>query len=160
MIQHGKIQKTQTRRKGISWRILLLFFLEIYFESQNSHQLFTDISYLSPLVYLELATENFNCTIFGIWQQKLTTNKSKSKKLWRQRCRSPSNHMLWKQKLFSVSKVVKLFSVRLLNNVTIYKINKNNSKNGQLCTKIRKFCMETRSNKSKKTFCKNNRPQN
>ena len=33
----------------------------------------------------------------------------------RERCRSTSNQMLGKQKIFSVSNVEKLFSVRLLN---------------------------------------------
>ena len=48
----------------------------------------------------------------------------------------------------------KLFPIRLLNNITIYKRNKNNSKNGKLVRKIRKFCMKTRSTKSKKTCSK------
>ena len=30
-------QKRKQEQKGISWRIQLLFFLEIYIESQNSH---------------------------------------------------------------------------------------------------------------------------
>ena len=65
-----------------------------------------------------------------------------------------------KPKNFSISNLVKVFSVRLLSIVTIYQRNKKNSKNGQLCTKIIKFCMKTRSTKSKKTFRKNNQQQN
>ena len=68
----------------------------------------------------------------------------------RERCRSPSNHMLGKQKKCSTLNVVK-FSSLMLNNVTIYKRNENYSKYGQLCTKMRKFCMKTRATKSKKT---------
>ena len=30
-------KKRKPEQKGISWRILLLFFLEIYFESQINH---------------------------------------------------------------------------------------------------------------------------
>ena len=61
----------------------------------------------------------------------------------------------YEKKVCSISNVVfqSVFLVRLLNNVTNYKRNRNSSKNGKLCTKIRKFCMKTGSTKSKKTFC-------
>ena len=47
--------------------------------------------------------------------------------------------MLGKQKIYSVSKFVKRFSVRLSNKVTIYKRNKNNSKMGNYAQKSENF---------------------
>ena len=53
----------------------------------------------------------------------------------------PSKPRFMKTKRCSVSNIVQFFSVRLLNNVTSYKIkkNKNNIKNGKLYKKSENF---------------------
>ena len=71
-------KKRKPEQKGISWRILLLFFFRNLI--RKSKQPLTDIRYLSSLVYLESAIETFNYTIFGIWKQKLTTNEWQKQK--------------------------------------------------------------------------------
>ena len=48
----------------------------------------------------------------------------------------------------SVTNSRECFSLRLLGNVTVYQINENNSKNGQLCTKIAKILYENHSFKT------------
>ena len=118
-----------------------------------------------PLVFYRYQLFKFTCLsrvghllLHNIWHATTQINKKKGKNQKlpisaRERCRSPSKHMLWKQKLRSISNVVKFCSVRMLNNVTVFIRDENNSKNGHLCTKIRKFCLKTRSSKSKKTFC-------
>ena len=126
----------------ISWRIQLFFFQK--FNSKVE----TTIS------YLPISVIKFICIyIVGHWDHKLhnichMTTKINNKKgqkqktlpiSARERCRSPSNHMLWKQKISSVSIVVMLFSVRLINFVTIYKRNKNNSKKGNYAQKSENF---------------------
>ena len=55
--------------------------------------------------------------------------------------------------MFNCKSFLKIFSDRLLGNVivTIYQGNKNNSKNGQLCTKITQFCVKTREYRNQDT---------
>ena len=144
MIQPCKIRKkTQTRTKRDKMKNTITLLLRNLIRKSKQpivfyrYQLFKFVCLtlficgrpLRPLITQYLAYDN---------KQNLTTNKGQKKKTLpisaRERCRSPS-------------------SVRLLNNMTNYKRNKNRSKNWQLCTNIRKFCMKTRTTKSKKTFC-------
>ena len=74
-MQHCKIRKkTQTRTKKDKLKNTITLFLE------KAKQPLAIYRYqlLSSSVYLQLATETFNYTIIGIWQE-LTINKGKKK---------------------------------------------------------------------------------
>ena len=65
-LQNTKKNANQNKTDKLKITIIFLNFLETYVESQNNHYLFTNISYLSSLFYLELASQTLNYTIFGI----------------------------------------------------------------------------------------------
>ena len=78
MTQQSKIRKKPKPEQSDKLKNTFSFFRILIRKSKKPLAIYW-YHFLSFFVYLYLATETFNLTISGIWQQKLTTKQSKNK---------------------------------------------------------------------------------